>query len=120
LADLYTSNIYSNQRWYGEDRTIRQYLRNVLRTRWAVADFWEFRDLYRLLGDRWVDLGHEVGEGNSVFHNDGDGGFTELKKSPASYAGWSWSVAFFDYDNDADLDLYAANGWISAAPDTDL
>ena len=35
-------------------------------------------------------------------------------------AGWSWGVAFFDYDNDTNLDIYAANGWISNAPNTDL
>jgi hypothetical protein len=29
-------------------------------------------------------------------------------------------VALFDADNDADLDLYAANGWISNDPTSDL
>ncbi len=118
--DLYTSNIYSNQRWYGEDLTIHQYMRNVLRTRWALLDFGEYVELYRLLGDRWRELGQMIGEGNGLFHNEGDGTFTELHDSPTSFAGWSWSVAFFDFDNDRDLDLYAANGWITAAPFTDL
>ncbi|MBA3243375.1 MAG: VCBS repeat-containing protein, partial [Acidobacteria bacterium] len=30
--DLYTSNINSNQRWFGEDMTVSQYVRNVART----------------------------------------------------------------------------------------
>jgi len=61
-----------------------------------------------------------IGEGNRLFHNNGDGTFRQLKQSHTNRAGWSWSVAFFDYDNDSKLDLYAANGWISNAPNTDL
>ena len=120
LTDLYTSNIYSNQRWFGEDRTISQYMRNVLRTHWAITDFGEYMKLQRLLGSDWKRLGYQIGEGNSVFHNAGDGTFDELVDTPASFAGWGWGVALQDYDNDTDLDLYAANGWISATPATDL
>jgi hypothetical protein len=120
LNDLYTSNIYSNQRWFGEDQTIRQYMRNVLRTRWAIADFGEYWKLQRLLGSDWRRLGYQIGEGNSVFRNAGDGTFDEIVDTPASFAGWSWGVVLEDYDNDTDLDLYAANGWISATPATDL
>jgi hypothetical protein len=120
LTDLYTSNIYSNQRWFGEDQTIGQYMRNVLRTRWAITDFGEYRKLYKLLGNDWRRLGYQIGEGNSVFRNAGDGTFDEVVDTPASFAGWSWGVSLQDYDNDTDLDLYAANGWISATPATDL
>ena len=120
LLDLYTSNIYSNQRWFGEDQTIRQYMRNVLRTRWAITDFGEYWKLQRLVGSAWREIGYQIGEGNSVFRNAGDGTFDEVVDTPASFAGWSWGVALEDYDNDTDLDLYAANGWISATPATDL
>ena len=120
LTDLYTSNIYSNQRWFGEDQTIRQYMRNVLRTRWAIADFGEYWKLQKLVGSAWREIGYQIGEGNSVFRNSGDGTFDEVVDTPASFAGWSWGVALQDYDNDTDLDLYAANGWISATPATDL
>ena len=119
-ADLYTSNINSNQRWFGEDMTIAQYVRNVMRTRWFLADFGEYMDLYRLVGDRWTELGQQVGEGNSLFHNKGDGTFEEMHDSQAVRAGWGWGVAFLDLENDTDLDIYAANGWISNTPDTDL
>ena len=118
--DLYTSNIYSNQRWFGEDQTLRQYMNNVLRTRWAIADLGEYLELFRLVGSDWPKLGQQIGEGNSVFRNVGDGTFNEIVDTPASFAGWSWGVTPFDYDNDTDLDLYAANGWISATPETDL
>ncbi len=118
--DLYTSNINSNQRWFGEDETIRQYVRNVLRTKWIVLDLGEFVKLFKLVGSKWPELGKMVGEGNSLFQNNGDGTFTEVKDSHANRAGWGWSVAFLDVDNDTDLDIYAANGWISNDPDSDL
>jgi hypothetical protein len=118
--DLYTSNINSNQRWFGEDMTVSQYMRNVMRTKYAVTDAGEYWKVYKLLGSRWTELGKMIGEGNRLFHNNGDGTFSQLKDSHTNRAGWSWSVAFFDYDNDTKLDIYAANGWISNAPNTDL
>lgn len=118
--DLYTSNINSNQRWFGEDMTVRQFLRNVLRTKWAVLDLGEFIKSYQLLGSEWTEVGKMVGEGNSLFRNNGDGTFSEVKDSHANRAGWGWSVVFFDMDNDTDLDIYAANGWISNQPGSDL
>ncbi len=120
LVDLYTSNIQSNQRWFGEQATLYQYMRNVVRTRWAVLDLGEYWTLYGLLGSEWERLGREIGEGNSLFANNGDGTFRELKESHTERAGWGWGIAFLDYDNDADLDIYAANGWISNTPNTDL
>ena len=123
--DLYTSNINSNQRWFGEDMTVSQYIRNVMRTRWIFADYREYIDLYGLIGSDWVELGQQIGEGNSLFRNAGKNAagetiFEELKDSHTGRAGWGWSVNFFDLDNDTDLDLYAANGWVSNTPGTDL
>ncbi|MDJ0834878.1 MAG: VCBS repeat-containing protein [Acidobacteriota bacterium] len=120
LLDLYTSNIKSNTRWFGKDVTLDQYMRNVARTRYVITDMSEYMAIYDLLGTDWRRLGLEVGEGNSLFYNNGDETFRELKDSHTNQAGWGWAVAAFDYDNDTDLDIYAANGWISNKPGTDL
>lgn len=49
---------------------------------------------------------------NILYHNNGDGTFTDVT-AQAGVAGdpssWSTSAAFFDFDNDGYLDLYVAN-----------
>jgi hypothetical protein len=120
LIDLYTSNINSNQRWFGEDMTVSQYVRNVARTRWLILDAFQYEKFYDLVGSNWTSIGTAIGKGNSLFKNNGDGTFSELKDSHTARAGWGWSVAFFDADNDTDLDIYAANGWITNKNKDDL
>jgi hypothetical protein len=120
LIDLYTSNINSNQRWFGEDMTVSQYVRNVARTRWLILDAFQYEKFYELVGSNWTSIGTAIGKGNSLFKNNGDGTFSELKDSHTARAGWGWSVAFFDADNDTDLDIYAANGWITNKNKDDL
>jgi hypothetical protein len=120
LLDIYFSNINSNQRWFGEDMTVKQYIRNVARTRWFFRDFGEYQRLYDLIGSDWRELGKRIGKGNSLFRNNGDGTFRELKDSHTHRAGWGWGVAFFDMDNDTDLDIFAANGWITNKSKNDL
>jgi len=118
--DIYTSNINSNQRWFGEDMTVRQYMNNVLRTKWSLLDASQYWSVYKLLGPRWTEVGTMIGKGNSLFHNNGDGTFTEISNSHTNRAGWGWGIGFFDMDNDTKLDIFAANGWISNTPNTDL
>lgn len=118
--DLYFANINSNQRWFGEEQTIDQYNRNLIRSKWIAEDFGHYKELYGLVGDDWRGLGQQIGEGNSLFINNRDETFQELKDCHATRAGWSWSVALFDMDNDADLDIYACNGWISGKKKDDL
>jgi hypothetical protein len=45
--------------------------------------------------------------GNSLYHNNGDGTFTDVtKRAGVGASGWSASAGFFDYDNDGKLDLF--------------
>src|SRR6266700_2196714 len=44
--------------------------------------------------------------GNTLYHNNGNGTFTDVtKKTGVAAGGWSASAGFFDYDNDGKLDL---------------
>jgi hypothetical protein len=44
---------------------------------------------------------------NILYHNNGDGTFTDVtEKAGVATGGWSTSAGFFDYDNDGRLDLF--------------
>jgi len=44
---------------------------------------------------------------NILYHNNGDGSFTDVTaKAGVAGSGWSVSAGFFDYDNDGHLDLF--------------
>ncbi|MPY91430.1 MAG: CRTAC1 family protein, partial [Luteitalea sp.] len=44
---------------------------------------------------------------NTLYHNSGNGTFSDVTKSAGvAAAGWSASAGFFDYDNDGSLDLF--------------
>lgn len=120
LPEIYASNIYSNQRWLGEEKALLQYARNTVRSKWLFRDFGEFRDLYQLTNHDWHSIGKSAGEGNALFHNNGDGTFRQMRESCTNRAGWGWGVALFDANNDGKLDIYAANGWITGKKKDDL
>jgi hypothetical protein len=45
--------------------------------------------------------------GNTLYHNNGDGTFTDVTaRAGVTASGWSTSAGFFDYDNDGRLDLF--------------
>jgi enediyne biosynthesis protein E4 len=45
--------------------------------------------------------------GNILYHNNGNGTFTDItEKAGVRAEGWSASAGFFDYDNDGKLDLF--------------
>jgi enediyne biosynthesis protein E4 len=44
---------------------------------------------------------------NTLYHNNGDGTFTDVtQKAGVAAGGWSVSAGFFDYDNDGYVDLF--------------
>lgn len=44
---------------------------------------------------------------NTLYHNEGDGTFTDVTtRAGVPAGGWSASAGFFDYDNDGQLDLF--------------
>jgi hypothetical protein len=65
-------------------------------------------------------------EGNFLWKNQGthpegapDGPtFADVARETGTWdTGWGWAGKLFDYDNDGWLDLYVANGWVSAGPE---
>ncbi len=119
--DLYVSNVHSGQRWYGQAATLYGYLLNSVRQGTIFEDLPLYRELYSYLGADWKEAGDEVISGNSLLLNDGGGSFREVGEiAGADPFGWYWGSTMLDYDNDGDLDIYAANGWISGRVYDDL
>jgi len=68
-----------------------------------------------------------IGE-NHFYKNNGDTTFTEIAQSKGVDNTWldeatnkksvSWSTFFFDYDNDTELDLFVANGFVDMSQGT--
>ena len=60
--------------------------------------------------DGYVDIYVTNFDANRLYHNDGDGTFTDVTaQSGVGDTRWSSSATFFDYDNDGYLDLYVVN-----------
>ena len=59
--------------------------------------------------DRYVDLYVTGYGGNNLYHNNGDGTFSDItRKAGVSGSGWSTSAGWIDYDKDGRLDLFVA------------
>ena len=62
--------------------------------------------------DGWIDLLQTNFGTNQLFHNNGDGTFTDISQPSGIQDGsgrFAMSAAFLDYDRDGWLDLYVAN-----------
>ncbi|MEE3259453.1 MAG: CRTAC1 family protein [Candidatus Latescibacterota bacterium] len=67
-------------------------------------------------GDPDIFVSHFEGEYNTLYRNEGEGRFADISaiaglvEPSLPYVGFGTN--FFDYDNDADLDLFVANGHV--------
>ncbi len=62
--------------------------------------------------DGWVDVFLSGVGANHLLHNEGNGTFKEVTAESGLASGpedWSTSCAWFDFDNDGDLDLFVCN-----------
>jgi hypothetical protein len=63
----------------------------------------------------------EMLHGNRFYLNNGDGTFKDVAEElGVRRNGWAWSGNFLDYDQDAQLDIYNVNGFISGEVKQDL
>ncbi len=69
-------------------------------TAWGDYDNDGYLDLYLANGDL---------EANKLFHNEGNGTFTDATSGPLGDAGYGTGAAWGDYDNDGYLDLFLVN-----------
>ena len=69
--------------------------------------------------DGWLDIFVANFFEDALYRNNGDGTFTDVTMARGIITGdpseWhynGWGTAFLDYDNDGDLDIHVANGFI--------
>jgi hypothetical protein len=119
--DIYVSDVHSGQRWYGQAATLYKYLLTSTRQGTIVEDLPVYKEIYSHVGADWNSYGDKTVKGNALYLNDGKGRFTDVSEAAnANPYGWYWSSTMFDFDNDADQDIYAVNGWITGKNTQDL
>ncbi|HEV2761864.1 MAG TPA: CRTAC1 family protein [Pyrinomonadaceae bacterium] len=118
--DFYVANDFGPDRLYRNrgDGTFEDVTRRALgldRKKGMNVDFGDFDndgnlDIYVTnITEPWFR------ECNMLWLNMGDGMFVDVSRETGTCdTGWGWGAKFFDFDNDGLLDLYVANGFISA------
>ncbi|MEQ9286867.1 MAG: VCBS repeat-containing protein [Cyclobacteriaceae bacterium] len=115
LSDIYlVGNMVANRLYLNEGNLVFKDVSNESLTagdkRWYTGV-----TMVDINADGWLDIylsvsGMEGNTNNQLFVNNGDLTFTErAKEYGVADAGHSIQSAFFDYDNDGDLDLFVGN-----------
>jgi len=111
--DIYVANIRSEHAWYAEWPTVGRYMVNTFRQGVWRTDIPLYFEVFRQSGFGYVQVFQQMAIGNDLFHNNGDGTFTDLAvRAEANPLGWFWGSGFADFDNDGWQDIYSVNGWV--------
>jgi hypothetical protein len=76
-----------------------------------------------LLQGQGIDpLFEQLGRGNSMYHNNGEGEWSKVSEvgqamHATEFGGWGWGAQFADFNNDGFLDLYGPAGYYTAPED---
>ncbi|HEX9941653.1 MAG TPA: CRTAC1 family protein [Thermoanaerobaculia bacterium] len=121
LQDLYLANDYGTDRLFfnNGDGTFRDATKEALggldTKKGMNADMGDYDR------DGWLDIyvtnitDEYMKECNMLWHNNGDGTFTDLSKETGTCNTlWGWAAKFGDFDNDGWEDLFAVDGLRSA------
>jgi len=110
--DLYAANMYANSRWA------------LIHPDFPAPIPWHFRLLGYFTSEvqqQSDSIFDQLTRGNTLFHNNGDGTFTDASDAAGVRdAQWAWGTEFVDYNNDGWLDIYAVNGFVSGPVQDDL
>jgi len=121
-GDLYTSNIAIRNLWFYDNNllgwlTWRTFLSKEIRTPLFLSRE-QMRDR---LGVGTRTAGVWFADGNSLMLQDSDGNFRNVAGEQGVWnGGWSWGNRLADIDNDGDLDIVVANGFMSRAKRRDV
>jgi ASPIC/UnbV protein/VCBS repeat protein len=119
--DIYVANIRSEDRWFGESPVVQRFLVNSWRQGIWKTDMPLYMEIIRQSGFRFREVFQQMGSGNTLLHNKGDGTFEDVTwAAGANPVGWFWGSGFADFDNDGWQDLYSANGWEYGQKNTDF
>ena len=117
--DVYVANDYGSDTLFlnNKDGTFKNVTREAIGIDTKKGMNAEFGDVD---GDGFMDIYvTNVTEGflhecNMLWRNNGQGGFTDIaQEMNVCDTGWGWGAKFFDLENDGDLDLLVANGFLN-------
>ena len=117
--DVYVANDYGSDTLFlnNKDGSFKNITRDALGIDTKKGMNAEFGDID---GDGFLDIyvtnvtEQFLHECNMLWRNNGSGSFTDISQEMGVCdTGWGWGAKFFDKENDGDLDLYVANGFLN-------